>query len=118
MVQLVNVAWVDEVAPGEMRAVDVNEQRLILANVEGTFYAIAADCPHRQAPLIQGWLWGHAIECPWHHYRYDLRTGENLYPRNVYPTDLTYLEKDLNPLHCYPVQVEGDAVLVEISGGL
>jgi nitrite reductase/ring-hydroxylating ferredoxin subunit len=29
-----------------------------------------------------------AIDCPLHHYLYDLRTGANRYPRNVFPADL------------------------------
>ncbi len=114
MAQRVRVTSVGEVSPGTMRVFEVNGRRLLIANVEGVFFALSNQCPHREAPLDQGWLRGNVIECPWHHYRYDVRTGENLYPRNVYPADLTYLERDLQPIQQYVVQVEGEDVFVEV----
>lgn len=113
MTQFVKVAKVSEVSPGAMRTFEVNGQHLLMVNVEREFYALDPRCPHRSGPLEQGHLRGSIVECPWHYYRYDVKTGKNLYPRNVYPADLTYLERDLKPLHYYPVRVEEDEVFVE-----
>lgn len=113
MLDWVKVANVSEVAPSTMRGYEINGQRLLLINVEGEFFAIDVRCPHRDGPLDRGHLYGRILECPWHYYRYDVKTGENLYPRNVYPADLTYLERDLKPLQHYRVRVEGDEILVE-----
>lgn len=117
MTGFVKVAKVSSVSPGTMQMVEVNARRLLLVNLGGEIYAIDAQCPHRDGPLDAGTLWGNTIECPWHHYLYDVRTGENVYPRNVYPADLTYLEQNLQPLRCYPICVEGDEILVELEGG-
>lgn len=116
MTQFVKVAKVSELSPGKMRTVEVNGQRLILIEINKEFYALDARCPHRNGPLDRGHLYGSIIECPWHYYRYDVKTGENLYPRNVYPADLTYLERDLKPLQCYKVRVEEDELLVNFLG--
>ena len=35
-------------------------------------------CPHLDGPLFQGTLSGDTITCPWHRWRYSLRTGERL----------------------------------------
>jgi nitrite reductase/ring-hydroxylating ferredoxin subunit len=34
-----------------------------------------AFCPHLGGPLFQGTLSGASITCPWHQWRYDLRSG-------------------------------------------
>ncbi|MHC8504289.1 hypothetical protein HF519_17915 [Pseudonocardia bannensis] len=32
-----------------------------------------------------GGVYGDEVDCPHHHYTYDGRTGENRYPRRVFP---------------------------------
>ena len=72
----VPVAKASELSPGRMKWVAVNGERRVLANVEGTFYAISDVCGHRNAPLSRGRLDGYLIECPLHYAQFDVRTGE------------------------------------------
>lgn len=72
----VPVAKAAELAPGQMKWVAVNGERLVLANVEGAFYAVSDICGHRNAPLSRGKLEGYLIECPLHFAQFDVRTGE------------------------------------------
>jgi 3-phenylpropionate/trans-cinnamate dioxygenase ferredoxin subunit len=72
----VPVAKASELSPGQMKWVAVNGERRVLANVEGTFYAISDVCGHRNAPLSRGKLDGYLIECPLHFAQFDVRTGE------------------------------------------
>jgi nitrite reductase/ring-hydroxylating ferredoxin subunit len=51
---------------------------LALYNVEGEFFAIENFCPHRGAPLADGIICGHVVECGWHGWRFDVRTGRCL----------------------------------------
>jgi 3-phenylpropionate/trans-cinnamate dioxygenase ferredoxin component len=74
--EFVPVAKAAELAPGQMKWVAVNGERLVLANVEGTYYAISDVCGHRNAPLSRGKLDGYLIECPLHFAQFDVRTGE------------------------------------------
>jgi 3-phenylpropionate/trans-cinnamate dioxygenase ferredoxin component len=72
----VAVAKVGDLAPGEMKFVAIERERIVLANVDGSFYALRDVCGHRNAPLSRGRLDGHVIECPLHFAQFDIRTGK------------------------------------------
>ena len=76
MAKFVSVAEVSELAPGEMKWVLADGQRLLLANVGGTFHAISDQCGHERASLTSGQLDGHVVRCPRHFARFDVRTGQ------------------------------------------
>ena len=97
----VAVAKASELSPGQMKWVAVNGERRVLANVEGTIYAISDVCGHRNAPLSRGKLAGYLIECPLHFAQFDVRTGElvNGPVSTAVPT--------------YQVFVEGDTVYIK-----
>jgi nitrite reductase/ring-hydroxylating ferredoxin subunit len=70
------VARVGDLAPSEMKFAAVEGERIVLANVEGSFYALRDVCGHRNAPLSRGRLEGCVIECPLHFAQFDVRTGK------------------------------------------
>jgi nitrite reductase/ring-hydroxylating ferredoxin subunit len=85
-------------------------QEVLLARLDdGTVSAASNVCPHRGEDLSGGMLYFGAVDCPWHHYLYDLRTGDNRYPRNVFPPDKA---AGLAPLPIYPVKEEGGWIWV------
>ena len=94
------VASTADLSDGEVMLVEVGEERILLSNVEGSFYAIAEVCTHAEGPLSEGYVEDGEVECPWHGSRFDLRTGENANPPAA------------EPLQRYSVRVEGDDVLV------
>src|SRR5947208_14867442 len=65
-----------EVSPGTMKWRVVDRERVLIANVEGVFYALRDACGHRQALLSKGTLEGYVIECPLHFATFDVRTGK------------------------------------------
>jgi nitrite reductase/ring-hydroxylating ferredoxin subunit len=92
----------DQLAAGRLTKVHVAGRAVLLARLEdGTPVAASVVCPHEQADLSDGSVFMGAVDCPRHHYLYDLRTGENRYPRNVFPPDLA---ANLVPLPLYPVR--------------
>ena len=48
---------------------------LALYRVEKEIFATDNRCTHGLAPLCDGYLDGHIIECPMHQGRFDVRTG-------------------------------------------
>jgi nitrite reductase/ring-hydroxylating ferredoxin subunit len=69
------VAEVSEVPLGTTKIVKVGGVELFVANVEGSFYALANKCPHLGGPLGKGKLTGNIIQCPWHGSKFDVKTG-------------------------------------------
>ena len=72
----VSVGRAEEVPDGRGATVELEGgKELALFNVGGRFYAVENFCPHRGAPLADGQLSGHAVECLWHGWRFDVRDG-------------------------------------------
>ena len=100
MAELVAVTRVSDIAPGTMQWVVVDRQRVLLVNLEGTFFALSDTCGHQRAPLSRGRLEGHMVECPLHFAQFDVRTGKLL--NGPVSADV--------PTH--EVRIEGDTVYV------
>jgi nitrite reductase/ring-hydroxylating ferredoxin subunit len=98
----VKVAKTHDLAEGSMVAVLVGDTDVLLARVQGQYYAISNVCSHADAWLHQGELrsatW--AVQCPLHQGCFDLRTG--------YPTAWPASQ----PVQVYAVRVEGEDILV------
>ena len=72
------VAAVDDLPDGERIFVEIGANFLVVFNIAGQFYAIEDLCSHDDGPLGDGELEGHAVACPRHGARFDLRTGKAL----------------------------------------
>lgn len=50
-------------------------------------------CPHAGAPMQDGWLYGGAVVCPWHRYRFSPEDGScannGRYRLPVYPVSMS-----------------------------
>ena len=100
----------DALASGSVARVVVAGAPVLLARLEdGTVAAASSVCPHQGEDLSGGRVYMGAIDCPLHHYLYDLRTGVNRYPRDVFPADLA---ARVAPLPLYPVKDEGGWIWV------
>ena len=56
--------------------VEFGGRRFRVIEVDGELLAYTAECPHRLGPLGEGAMLDGVVECPWHGYRFDLRTLE------------------------------------------
>jgi NADPH-dependent 2,4-dienoyl-CoA reductase/sulfur reductase-like enzyme/nitrite reductase/ring-hydroxylating ferredoxin subunit len=63
-------------------------------------FAIGATCTHYGGPLAEGLVSGTEVRCPWHHARFDVRTGE------------AAAAPALNPLPCWSVERRGTRIAV------
>ncbi len=112
---LVHAGRVEDLPPGRTKLVYLEAKPVLLVNWQGTVYALSGVCPH-QGKLLEGaTVWDHVVDCPWHHFQFDVRTGENFYPRNVYPRDLPHLERQVRPLSTYPVRIQEGEIWVDLG---
>ncbi len=101
-------AWIDALAADELPVDDVwpvtvAGRELALCTVGGAVYAIDNLCTHGNARLCDGFLDGHAIECPLHQGQFDVRDGQPL----CAPVTAA--------LRCHPVKIEGGRVWVQLG---
>lgn len=71
-------ATVEEVPPGTMKAVQLDDRRILVINLDGEFCAVANHCGDSPMPLEFSTLAGDELICSWHGCRYNLRTGARL----------------------------------------
>jgi nitrite reductase/ring-hydroxylating ferredoxin subunit len=69
---------VDEVAPGGMKAVELDGREIVICNSQGSYYAIARRCGHMNAPLELGTLDGEIVTCPMHCAQFNITSGQAL----------------------------------------
>jgi nitrite reductase (NADH) small subunit len=101
MSELIKVAEVSDLQPGEGKTVVVGDRELALFNIDGKFHIIDNICPHRGGPLGDGVLEGQDVVCPWHGWRFNVTTG-------VSPVIKTA------KVDSFPVVVDGNDIKVEI----
>ena len=96
----VKVAQVNELKPGEMMAVTLEDDQVLLTNFDGEFLAIDDVCSHAYACLSDGDLNGKEVECPLHGGSFNAITGVPMNP----PASET--------LRIFQVQIEGDDIFI------
>ncbi len=93
MSEFVSVADLASLPPGTGRTIEVRGRRFAVWNLEGSFFAMDDDCPHRGGPLGAGVLDDGKVYCPLHGWAFDPRTGDCLSnPTRPVKTHLTKVE--------------------------
>jgi nitrite reductase/ring-hydroxylating ferredoxin subunit len=71
----VKLSPLGEMSEGQGREVTVEGRRLAIFKANGGYFALANNCLHRGGPLSEGELNDYTVTCPWHGWKYDVRTG-------------------------------------------
>lgn len=66
---------------------------------DGNFYAVNYICPHMGGPIGEGGLRGYLVDCPWHGWSYDIRTGLDPTPPG-------------HNITAYEVKIEGEVIFI------
>jgi nitrite reductase/ring-hydroxylating ferredoxin subunit len=102
------VAETQEIPSGKMKAVKLGAEEVLVANVNGAYYAVGNVCTHEGGNLSKGTLQGNIITCPKHKAQFDVTTG-----KAVSAPKMLFMHPKINNAFTYPVKVEGTAILVE-----
>lgn len=100
--QTVTVGRAEDVPEGRGATVELADgTELALYHIDGEFHAIENFCPHKGAPLADGHLCGHTVECDWHGWRFDVRSG-------------ACLNRPSEPVETYEVVVEDGWIKIRV----
>lgn len=128
----IEIARTSDVPEGKMKHFEVAGKEILLANVDGRFYAVTDRCAHASAPLSMGKLEGTTVVCPLHFARFDVTTGERLsgaveapisgmeklppeFAQSMIRMGLIISKIETYDLKAYPVKIKGDAVQVNLD---
>ena len=105
----VKVAKTSEVKLGKMKKVTLEGAEILIANVNGTYYAIGCECTHYGGDLSQGTLEGNNVVCPNHSAKFDVTSGKVVSA----PTEaLGHPDIDDEPQ--FVVKVEKEDILIKL----
>jgi nitrite reductase/ring-hydroxylating ferredoxin subunit len=91
-----------DIPPGKMLKVSSNGKEILVANVDGKYFAMDDTRTHKGASLSEGTLEISTVTCPWHGSTWDCKTGKLM--------DFATKLKDLGS---YKAAVESDSVFIE-----
>ena len=90
----------ENVREGEMLLGHAFGEAVLVARRGDELFAIGATCTHYGGPLAKGLMVDCTVHCPWHHARFDLRTGEAI------------AAPALNNVACYKIERRGKRFFV------
>ncbi len=108
--EYVPAAKTAELSDGQKIKVVIGSKEILLANVEGAFYAVDNKCTHMGGSLVEGKLERSSIICPKHGSGFDVRTG-----KLSQSGKLLFVAIKAKDLQTYPVKVEGPDILIGIG---
>lgn len=101
--EFVKIASTKDLTPGKMMGAEAGGKQILVANVNGKYYAIGDECTHRGCKLSGGtFKEGGVVQCPCHGSNFDAKTG------NVTKGPA------ITPEPVFQVKVEKDQILVNI----
>ena len=103
----VRVADKLDVGMGKMKRVVLDDREILVANVNGTYYAVDNICTHFGGNLSEGVLEGNVVTCPNHQAKFDVTTG-----KVVSPPAEALGHPDIEDLETYLVKVEDHYIMV------
>lgn len=99
--EFVKVARAEDLEEGKGLIVTAKGTRVALFRCDGAVYAIKNQCPHMGGDLGEGALDGDIVRCPWHGWKFSVKTGKN-------PA------VDVVAVRTYEVKIEGEDIYVGV----
>ena len=91
-----------DIPVGKLHKVSADGKEILVANLDGNYFAMDDTCTHSGASLSEGKLDGSIVTCGWHGAQFDCKTGK-----------LEKFPAKISDLKSYKVLVESDDVFIE-----
>lgn len=107
--KLIEILNVNEIPSGTMKMVKIESQEILIANINGDYYAIENRCSHKNGDLSKGSLDNNIVTCPVHGSRVDVRTG-----KAIEGPKILFFRAKTNDQLSYQVKIEDEILKIRI----
>jgi 3-phenylpropionate/trans-cinnamate dioxygenase ferredoxin subunit len=105
----ITAAEKSEIPTGKMKKVTLQGKAILVANVNGNYYAIEAKCTHMGGDLSQGSLQDSVVTCPKQGAKFDVMTD-----RVISRPKVAFFHPKMKDDPSYAVKVENENILIKI----
>jgi len=103
---------VSDIPEGIMKGFTIKGRQILLANVDGKFYAMDAVCSHKSGYLPAGRLEKNIVICPVHEAEFDVTTGKVI--KNISSGVKMITGREAKDLNVFKVLLEGEDIYIEV----
>jgi nitrite reductase/ring-hydroxylating ferredoxin subunit len=93
-----------DIQEGGFTSVTVGGRQILVAKIQGSYFATDNNCTHEGAELHEGELHNKQLICQGHGARWDLTTGQ-----------LIWFQELLESIGSYRIVIEGDTLFVDLE---
>ncbi|MBF0344009.1 MAG: Rieske (2Fe-2S) protein [Nitrospirae bacterium] len=100
----------------EMAEIEVEGKSVLIANINGTYYAVGNRCPHLMCKLHKGQLEGTTVKCPCHGSTFDVTNGKLIKWLNSISNDLVKILRFIGwarDLAVYTCTKDGQNIIIK-----
>ena len=103
-------AETSEIPIGGMKMIKLEGKEILIANVDGKYYAIGNRCTHSGGNLSKGSLKGKIVTCPRHGSKFDMTTG-----KAISGPKILFIRMGTKDAPSFEVRVKESSILVKIE---
>jgi nitrite reductase/ring-hydroxylating ferredoxin subunit len=103
------IAEKSEIPIGKMKKFVTQGKEILIANVDGNFYAMGNVCTHERGDLSKGTLEGNIVTCPKHKSKFDVKSG-----KVVSGPKMLLFHPKIADEPSFSLKMENDAILIKI----
>ena len=92
-----------------MKKFETQGKEILVANVNGNFFAIDNLCTHERGDLSQGTLENNVVTCQKHKSKFDVTTG-----KVVSSPKIAFFHPKIKDATVYPLKIENEDILIKL----
>jgi nitrite reductase/ring-hydroxylating ferredoxin subunit len=105
----IKIAQKSEIPVGKMKKFKIQSKEILVANVNGNFFAMDNLCTHEHGDLSLGTLDNNVVTCPKHKSKFDITTG-----KVVSPPKIAFFHPKIKDGTVYPLKFEKEDILINL----
>ena len=76
--EYIEVAKTSQIDDGQLMHIEISDKEILIANINGKFYAMDDRCSHMNARLSLGNISKNIVTCPFHAAKFEVTSGKKI----------------------------------------